>query len=59
MEAGIAVVLGSMLALIPAAVVAALLVVRSHLEDRALRRELPGYEAYALNVRYRLIPHLW
>jgi len=59
MEAGIATVLGSTLALIAAGAVAVLLVVRTHLEDRALRRELPGYEDYASGVRYRLIPHIW
>jgi protein-S-isoprenylcysteine O-methyltransferase Ste14 len=59
MEAGIAIVLGSTLALIPAGVVAVLLVIRTHLEDGTLGRELPGYEAYARTVGYRLIPHIW
>jgi protein-S-isoprenylcysteine O-methyltransferase Ste14 len=59
MEAGIAVVLGSALALLPAGLVAVLLVVRTHLEDRALRRELPGYETYARSVRFKLLPHIW
>ena len=58
-EAGIAVVLGSVLALIPAGLVAVLLVVRTFLEDAALRTELPGYEEYAGRVRYRLLPGIW
>jgi protein-S-isoprenylcysteine O-methyltransferase Ste14 len=29
------------------------------LEDRDLRRDLPGYTAYAARVRYRLLPGLW
>jgi protein-S-isoprenylcysteine O-methyltransferase Ste14 len=29
------------------------------LEDRTLRRELPGYEEYAEKVRNRLVPGLW
>ena len=36
-----------------------LLVVRTILEDRTLRDELPGYEEYAQRVRYRLIPGVW
>ena len=59
MEAGIAFVLGSTLALIPAGAVAVLLDTRTHLEDHALRQELPGYDTYARTVRYKLIPHIW
>jgi protein-S-isoprenylcysteine O-methyltransferase Ste14 len=59
MEIGIALVLGSLWALIPAGLVAALLVVRTVLEDTALRAELPGYDGYAERVRYRLLPGLW
>ncbi len=28
-------------------------------EERVLRADLPGYEAYMAQVRYRLIPHVW
>ena len=51
--------LGSWWALIPAFVAAALLIVRTALEDRTLRRELSGYEDYAQRVRYRLILGIW
>ena len=54
-----ALVLGSLWALIPAVCVALLFVFRTIHEDRALRRELPGYEDYARRTRYRLIPGLW
>lgn len=37
----------------------AALVVRIGIEERFLRRELAGYEAYVRRVRYRLIPLLW
>jgi len=37
----------------------ATIVVRTVLEDRALRRELPGYPQYCTRTRYRLIPGLW
>jgi protein-S-isoprenylcysteine O-methyltransferase Ste14 len=53
------VALGSWLALIPAALLALVLAVRTALEDRTLRAELKGYEAYASRVRYRLAPGLW
>lgn len=46
---------GSWLAMVPMLAFAALFVRRTLLEDRMLRRELPGYEEYARRVRYRLI----
>jgi len=36
-----------------------LLVLRILVEERFLRRELKGYDAYTRRVRYRLIPFLW
>ena len=36
--------------------VAMALVVRTHLEDRTLRHELPGDEASTRETRYRLLP---
>ncbi|MEZ4443587.1 MAG: isoprenylcysteine carboxylmethyltransferase family protein [Polyangiaceae bacterium] len=35
------------------------LVVRTALEDRALRDKLQGYEDYAARTRFRLVPGLW
>lgn len=51
--------LGSWWALIPAGVCAVLFVLRTALEDRTLRAELPGYADYARRVRYRLLPGVW
>ena len=34
-------------------------VVRTAMEDRTLQAELDGYQTYAQNVRYRLIPGIW
>lgn len=51
--------LGSSWALLPGALGAGLVVVRTVLEDRALRDELPGYADYARWVRYRLVPGVW
>lgn len=55
----IALVLGSTWALVPAAACLVWVVIRTALEDRALHRDLPGYEAYAQRTRYRLVPGVW
>jgi protein-S-isoprenylcysteine O-methyltransferase Ste14 len=52
-------VLGSLWALVPAAAAAAGVVVRTALEDRTLREDLPGYAEYARQTRYRVVPGLW
>jgi protein-S-isoprenylcysteine O-methyltransferase Ste14 len=57
--ASIALLLGSWLALVPALVIAVLLVIRTWFEDRMLRDELSGYREYALHVRQRLVPGVW
>lgn len=41
------------------AALAALIILRTSLEDRTLQAELPGYREYAGQVRYRLIPGVW
>ncbi len=51
--------LGSRWALIPAGLVAIILIVRTALEDRTLQNELPGYKEYADRVHYRLLPGVW
>ena len=51
---GIALALGSWWALIPAAVIVIVFVIRTALEDRTLQAELPGYAEYAQHTRYRL-----
>jgi protein-S-isoprenylcysteine O-methyltransferase Ste14 len=54
-----ALALGSVWALIPSSLFAALLVVRTALEDRTLQDELEGYKEYTQRVRHRLIPYIW
>jgi protein-S-isoprenylcysteine O-methyltransferase Ste14 len=56
---GTPVLLGSLWALIPGAAMVLLLIVRTRLEDRTLRRKLPGYDEYAARVRCRLLPGVW
>lgn len=51
--------LGSYAAALGAVVPVALMVLRLQLEERFLRRELPGYAEYAERVRHRLIPGVW
>lgn len=53
---GMTLLLGSLWGLVPAAVLAGLLVVRVRLEEGVLRRELEGYEEYAQRVKWRLLP---
>lgn len=59
MYPGIALELGSWWALIPAAVIVIVFVIRTALEDRTLQAELPGYVDYTQHTRYRLLPGVW
>jgi len=53
------VMLGSLWALIPSGLTALIFIIRTGLEDRTLRRELPGYEEYSQNTHFRLVPYVW
>jgi protein-S-isoprenylcysteine O-methyltransferase Ste14 len=59
MAIGPALWLGSYTAASLAIVPIGLLTVRSVFEERFLKRELKGYEAYTQKVRHRLIPFVW
>lgn len=50
---------GSRVALLPAFLAIALIVIRTRLEDRQLLEQLPGYRDYSRKTRYRLLPPLW
>ncbi len=52
-------ILGSLWALIPTALTICAFVVRTALEDKTLREELDGYDEYARQTRYRLLPGVW
>ncbi len=56
---GIVLALGSVWTLLPVTVALAISVLRTELEDRALKEELPGYEDYAYRVPSRLIPWIF
>jgi len=51
--------IGSWWALIPGFAMACVFIVRTALEDRVLHEELPGYQAYAQQVQYRIFPGIW
>jgi len=59
MVVGPALWLGSYVAALLAIVPITVLATRSVFEERFLKRELKGYEAYTKKVRYRLIPFVW
>ena len=51
--------LSSLVGILPALLLMAVLIVRTRLEDATLQAELDGYAAYAGDVRYRLVPGVW
>jgi protein-S-isoprenylcysteine O-methyltransferase Ste14 len=36
-----------------------MIAVRAVLEERMLREQLKGYDAYMAQVKHRFIPHVW
>ena len=52
--------LDSLWTYLPVAFMTVVLVIRTDLEDRTLKHELPGYKEYAIQkTRYRLLPGIW
>jgi protein-S-isoprenylcysteine O-methyltransferase Ste14 len=51
--------LNALWALLPTVAIVIVLIIRTALEDKMLREELPGYGDYAEKTAYRLIPGLW
>jgi protein-S-isoprenylcysteine O-methyltransferase Ste14 len=56
---GMAILLGSIWAIIPAILAMICMTVRTYLEDKTLQNELEGYQEYSREVRFRLIPGIW
>jgi len=52
-------ILGSLWTFIPTIAEVALTVLRTSLEDKTLQAELPGYQEYTQQTRYRLVPRIW
>ena len=55
----IALMLGSWWGVIGSVPILAAITWRTVMEERELRRGLPGYADYAARVRYRLVPFIW
>ena len=51
--------LSSVWAFVPALLSVACIILRTALEDRTLKAELPGYSEYMRRVRFRLVPGVW
>ena len=56
---GMPLLLGSWLGLAVLPLIVGFLTIRIFIEERALRKGLPGYSEYAARVRYRLVPYVW
>ena len=56
---GMPLLLGSGWAFLPALAAAGLMIIRTDLEDQLLQAQLPGYQAYARDVPFRLLPFVW
>jgi protein-S-isoprenylcysteine O-methyltransferase Ste14 len=56
---GTTLLLGSWYGLILGLILVVAVAVRAVQEERTLRAELPGYDAYMAQVKYRLIPYIW
>jgi len=56
---GMPFLLGSWWAFVPVLVTAGWVLLRTILEDRLLKGELPGYADYTQRVRFRLVPGIW
>jgi protein-S-isoprenylcysteine O-methyltransferase Ste14 len=57
--AGIALWLGSYASLIATVGMLVILIARITVEEKSLRKTLPGYTEYMEKVRYRLVPLVW
>jgi len=51
--------IGSIVTFIPVCVYIFLMMIRTWLEDKTLKKELEGYLDYSKQVRYRLFPGIW
>jgi protein-S-isoprenylcysteine O-methyltransferase Ste14 len=56
---GTSLLLGSLYELLFGLILAVMVAIRAVLEERMLRGELQGYDAYTVEVKYRLIPYVW
>lgn len=53
------ILLDSLWTYLPVAFISIVLLIRTDLEDRTLKQELPGYKEYMQKTRFRLLPWVW
>jgi protein-S-isoprenylcysteine O-methyltransferase Ste14 len=56
---GMPLFVGSLWGYIPVLFIIVLYIIRTRLEDQTLQSELPGYQKFAEQTRYRLLPGIW
>jgi len=56
---GTSLLLGSLYGVLMGLLLVVMIAIRAVMEERTLRAELPGYDAYMQAVKYRLIPYIW
>jgi len=56
---GTPLLLGSLYGILIGLLLVVMIAIRAVMEERTLREELPGYDAYMHEVKYRLIPYVW
>lgn len=56
---GFPLLFGSLWSIIPICLMIILLITRTSLEDKTLRIELRGYDAYTRKTRYKIMPFVW
>lgn len=56
---GTTLLLGSWYGVLFGPIIVVVIARRAVLEERTLRKELPGYAAYMTQAKYRLIPYVW
>ena len=56
---GTTLLLGSWYGLLGGMLIVIAMAIRAIGEERMLRSELPGYDAYMKDVKYRSVPHIW
>lgn len=56
---GFPLLFGSLWSIIPISFMVIVLITRTYLEDRTLKKELKGYLEYSNKTRYKIIPFFW
>jgi len=56
---GFPLLFGSLWSIIPVSALILLTLLRTGLEDKTLKNELPGYTEYAVKTRYKIVPFIW